>query len=85
MTLDQLTEIVNSPVALALLLLVFVWIIGKGGWVPGTTHRTAVERERERADEVGERERARGDEWKEIATGVTRMADRAVARLEKES
>lgn len=85
MTPDQLIEVVNSPVAVAVLALYFVWLVGRGGWVPGKTHQEAVQRERDRGDEAVAREKTRGDEWKEIATGVTTIADKAVTKLEKDA
>lgn len=81
MTVDQLTEIVNSPVAVAVLVLFFIWLVQKGGWVPGKTHEQAIERERA----VAQRERERGDEWKDLFTGGLTIAERAVTKLEKDT
>lgn len=74
MTVDQLIEVVNSPTGIAVLAIAAIWCIAKEVFVAGKTHREAVQRER-----------ARGDEWKELATGITTIADKAVTKLEKDS
>lgn len=79
MTAHDALEFVNSPAGIAALTLVILWAGAKKVWVYGKVHEDALERERA----ATQRERERGDEWKEIATGVTTLADKAVSRLEK--
>lgn len=74
MTFDQLVEVVNSPAGIAVLSLAILWAGAKGIWVYGRVHKDAVQREKDRAEE-----------WKELATGGLRIADKAVTKLEKES
>lgn len=71
MTIEDFTAILQSPAAVALLVLVILWAGAKGLWVYGKTHQEAVEREQKRAEE-----------WKEIATGIITVADKAVSELE---
>ena len=74
MTVEQLIEVANSPAGIAVVALSILWAGAREIWVYGKTHREAVQRER-----------ARGDEWRDVALGVTTIADKAVTRLEKDA
>lgn len=76
MTLDDALALAESRVGLLIFILLVLWVGAKDLplWVFGKTHREAIARER-----------ARGDEWKDIATGGLQIADRAVAKLEQDS
>lgn len=73
MTLDDLSTIVNSPAALALLLILGVIAGSRRGWVFGWVYQEALEREH-KAEE-------RAEAWKEFALGLLPVAEKSVDEL----
>jgi hypothetical protein len=67
---DQIVAIADSRGGIVLLVLAILWTGSRRVWVWGF---------------VLDRERERGDEWKDIATGVIPLAERAVDKLERRS